>query len=93
MIDGHDAEIVIAGTLLIATGTRDAYNLTEGKIYKALYDADISEQCENGFQFPPYIPVIGDNNEKNTCHLSRFDFAPLPEKTRDIEDGGIYRIC
>lgn len=58
---------VIAGTELIAMGTRGLTALVKGKTYKSLYGAE-----EGIFPSCPFVTVIGEHGRKYSCHLSRF---------------------
>ena len=73
---------VVAGTELIAIGTRNYPELTEGKVYKALYGAE-----EGIFSDRPFVTVIGDDGKKSSMHLSRFVVKDSPNhKYKPLED-------
>jgi hypothetical protein len=70
-----EKERVLEGTELLAVGVSDIRELTEGKLYKALYG------WEKGiYKDRPYVSIIGDNGKQYSCHLSRFRI-PQPKLT------------
>lgn len=58
---------VVAGTKLIAIGTRGYPDLTEQKSYIAINGAE-----EGIFETRPFVTVVGDKGINLSCHLSRF---------------------
>lgn len=51
------------------------YNLTLGQTYTVNKYEDPSPE-PNGFTFPAYVSVNGDNGKETWCHASRFEVVP-----------------
>lgn len=66
----HDT--IVPGSRIVAVGTRDVRDLTEGKVYTAIYGKE-----EGIFTSRPFVTVVGDDGIKDSFHLSRF----VPEFT------------
>ena len=63
-------------TKLLAIGVSDIRELTEGKVYEALYGWE-----EGIFENRPFVSVIDDTGKQYSCHLVRFRiFQPETEK-------------